>query len=334
MCLDMGGSEEDCEARAQEAREQCLAACPAPCGGITGIPCDDVEFCQFPPGECHVSDNMGVCQPVPQACPLIYDPVCGCDGVTYGNRCEAAMAKQSINHEGPCEGNWCDPGAGLVCSDGEFCRYPPGACHCHDCACCDVVGECTQIPDVCPRNFDPVCGCDGVTYGNRCEAAANKQSIQHEGPCEADRCGGIAGFGCDDKGEFCKFATGTCGCCDIFGVCTEFPLGCPDNVDPVCGCDGETYFNACEADAAGVSILHHGVCGQSCDSNEHCPDTKYCHKRIGHCDAAVPGVCETRPQFCPEYYQPVCGCDGETYSNICFAAAAGVSVSHEGQCED
>jgi hypothetical protein len=35
---------------------------------------------------------------------------------------------------------------------------------------------------------------------------------------------------------------------------------------------------------------------------------------------------------CPEIYQPVCGCDGFSYSNACEASRFGVSVDHEGTC--
>lgn len=37
-------------------------------------------------------------------------------------------------------------------------------------------------------------------------------------------------------------------------------------------------------------------------------------------------------QYCPEYYEPVCGSDGTTYPNKCFSELVGISVSYRGEC--
>src|SRR5262245_34699877 len=73
------------------------------CGGLLGLPCDRGEFCNFPlDALCGAADATGVCESVPDACDTQYDPVCGCDDVTYSNACTAHAAGVSVAKEGEC----------------------------------------------------------------------------------------------------------------------------------------------------------------------------------------------------------------------------------------
>ena len=40
--------------------------------------------------------------PAPEFCPTVYEPVCGADGITYSNACEADKARVEIHYEGAC----------------------------------------------------------------------------------------------------------------------------------------------------------------------------------------------------------------------------------------
>ncbi|MCZ6795926.1 MAG: Kazal-type serine protease inhibitor domain-containing protein [Planctomycetota bacterium] len=146
-----------------------------PCRCVSSEDCPPECYCAKEAGDC---DGVGECTERPDVCPAVFDPVCGCDSVTYSNECEAAAARVNVAHRGPCETSRCGGIAGIPCSPGEFCEFPPGTCDVVDNA-----GECVPIPDVCLAIFDPVCGCDGMTYGNDCERRRAGVQKAGDGAC-------------------------------------------------------------------------------------------------------------------------------------------------------
>lgn len=60
--------------------------------------CPVNQFCEF--DTC--SSENGRCVSVPEVCPLLWDPICGCDGKSYPNDCARRVSKVSKEHAGIC----------------------------------------------------------------------------------------------------------------------------------------------------------------------------------------------------------------------------------------
>jgi len=74
--------------------------------------------------------------------------------------------------------------------------------------------------------------------------------------------------------------------------------------------------------------------GQSCGgiAGLACAGPFFCFYESGCGAGDALGECMPIPEVCAEINDPVCGCDGQTYSQQCFAWMAGINVASEGEC--
>lgn len=83
------------------------------------------------------------------------------------------------------QGQRCGGITGLRCAAGLWCEITAGQC-----GRADGGGRCVRPSEICTREYRPVCGCNGKSYGNDCTRRAARVALRHKGTCAGGDGGG------------------------------------------------------------------------------------------------------------------------------------------------
>jgi hypothetical protein len=184
-------------------------------------------------------------------------PVCGCDGRNYANACAANAAGVEMAAEVAC--------GTAVGTPTQACSREKPSCPPH--MRCDVETMRCMMEDPliacgvdtqCPEG-QLCCGYTGVCYDEARPLSCGAPPDGSYGPCADDvDCARMDGSYWQSGASPSTFCGGPG--CGPGGGCFPIPDSCDGTLEPVCGCDGRTYTNACEATRAAVRVATAGEC--------------------------------------------------------------------------
>jgi hypothetical protein len=243
-------------------------------------------------------------------CNRMYSPVCGSDGNSYSNECMANCKSVTIVRHCSCDQPTCMKNDWMI-SNGVF--NPPEEEEEEE----EHEIEVTK-PCICGRDYRPVCGENGQSYSNECQANCSNTRIVKYCSCNEPTC----------MLNDMMIENGTLEPEEIKEPEPEpkRPCICARILKPVCGVDGETYGNPCQAKCDEVEIAKNCACDDTCESLVEEENADYDPEMIRQ-------VIPSRPRCaCGRDYRPVCGVNGHTYSNGCMAECENAKIAHYCDC--
>ena len=174
------------------------------------------------------------------------------------------------------------------------------------------VDECCINPEwidpmaMCPMIFNPVVGCDGIEYGNSCQAEAAGVTSYVDGMGNTT----LLDWGCNQGDVDCAD--------DTEGILAQYGYQCNDIVGEWFSWDCNDDLSVAVPEAPSGMWAIGDLCSLSCNE----------------CDDELDCVAELIPDCVfMTVVDPVCGCNGVTYSNSGEAACNNIFDFTMGECE-
>ena len=204
----------------------------------------------------------------------------------------------SADHDGDGKLNFCDDDSDNDAVDDS-----------NDCS--SLKASISDCDDGNPCTDDSCDGNGGCVHGPNNLECDDANPCSHTDTCADNVCAGVA-YDCDDSDACTQDScNGDGGCVHDAIDCDDGKPGTTDSCDPAQGCI-------------------HTV--QGCAGDDDCPGAQFCQFPTGTCGNGVGGTCKNKPDLCGMWFDPVCGCNGQTYGNDCGLLVGGMSKAHHGEC--